>query len=56
LLVLIAELPGHRAPFYSEKLQTSVKNVERWLAQLKATDQIEFRGASKTGGYWKIFN
>ena len=56
LMVLIAEWPGHRAPFYSEKLKTSVKNVERWLAQLKATEQIEFRGASKTGGYWKRFN
>lgn len=27
------------------------KNVERWLQQLKAASQIEFRGVPKTGGY-----
>jgi len=33
-------------------MQTSPKNVERWLKQLKGNRCIEFRGAPKTGGYY----
>lgn len=36
----------------AEALQTSPKNIERWLKQLKDTQKIEFRGAPKTGGYY----
>lgn len=52
LLNLIAQQPGLRTPALAEKMGTSPKNVERWLKQLKAEGHIEFRGASKTGGYW----
>jgi len=31
---------------------TFYKNIERWLKQLKNQDKIEFKGASKTGGYF----
>ena len=48
---LIAKQPGLRAPALAQALNTSPKNIERWLKQLKAQGQIEFRGAPKTGGY-----
>jgi len=43
---------NHRSTFFAEELQTSVKNIERWLKQLKDEDKIEFIGDSKTGGYY----
>jgi len=33
----------------SEKPQ---RTIERWLKQLKDQDLIEFKGATKTGGYY----
>ena len=48
---LIAKQPGLRAPALAQALNTSPKNIERWLKQLKAQGQVEFRGAPKTGGY-----
>jgi len=51
LLALIIRQPGLRVPALASNLGTSPKNVEHWLQQLKATNQIEFRGAPKTGGY-----
>lgn len=32
--------------------QITQKTVKRWLKQLKDEKKIEFRGSSKTGGYW----
>lgn len=52
LLRLIAQQPGLRAPVLAQALNTSPKNVERWLRQLRQTGAIEFRGAPKTGGYY----
>ena len=52
LLALITHHPGLRAPLLADKMQTSVKNIERWLKNLKENGDIEFRGASKTGGYF----
>jgi len=51
LIQLITEHPGLRANALAARLSTSVKNVERWLKQLKDQGHIEFRGAPKTGGY-----
>jgi ATP-dependent DNA helicase RecG len=51
-LGIIKSRPGIRVPELSEIMQTSAKNLERWLKQLKEQDQIEFRGAPKTGGYF----
>lgn len=31
-------------------MNTSVKNIERWLKRLKDDGKIEFRGAPKTNG------
>lgn len=51
LLTHIQKEPGLRAPMLAAKMNTSVKNIERWLKQLKSQQAIEFRGAPKTGGY-----
>lgn len=51
LLAHIQKEPGLRAPMLASRMDTSVKNVERWLKQLKSQQFIEFRGAPKTGGY-----
>ncbi len=37
-------------------MSTSVKNIERWLKQLRDMGKIEFRGAPKTGGYFVTLN
>jgi len=34
------------------KHHRSIKNIERWLKQLKTENKIEFKGAPKTGGYF----
>jgi ATP-dependent DNA helicase RecG len=52
LYALIKSQPNNRSTFFADKLNTSVKNIERWLKQLKDEDRIEFRGAPKTGGYF----
>ena len=52
LLALIVRHPGLRAPLLAKQMEKSTKNIERWLKQLKASDEIEFRGASKTGVYY----
>jgi predicted ArsR family transcriptional regulator len=44
LIQLITEHPGLRANALAARLSTSVKNVERWLKQLKDQGHIEFRG------------
>lgn len=33
-------------------MNTSIKNVERCLKQLKNGKKVEFKGSSKTGGYY----
>jgi ATP-dependent DNA helicase RecG len=51
LLSLIKKQPGLRTTGLATQLNTSPKNLERWLKQLKVQGLIEFRGAPKTGGY-----
>ena len=52
LLAVIHNQTELRAPALAQTLQTSPKNIERWLKQLKDSQLIEFRGAPKTGGYY----
>ena len=35
-----------------KKLNTSIKNIEGYIKQLRDSKKIEFRGSSKTGGYY----
>ena len=52
LLLTIKLNPGLRVPALAKLMQTSAKNIERWLKQLKGEGKIEFRGSPKTGGYY----
>ena len=52
LYELIVKKPNRRSTFFAKELHTSVKNIERWLKQLKDADKIEFIGSPKTGGYY----
>ena len=52
LYELIKNKPNNRSTFFAQSMNTSVKNIERWLKQLKEEDKIEFRGVPKTGGYF----
>lgn len=54
LLILIEQHPGQRTPFFARQMNTSVKNIERWLKTLREQALVEFRGAPKTGGYYAI--
>ena len=49
---LIKNQSNNRSTYFASELNTSVKNIERWLKQLKDEDKIEFKGAPKTGGYF----
>jgi ATP-dependent DNA helicase RecG len=52
LLAFLQTNPGKRASELVQPLNASLRTIERWLKQLKDQDKIEFRGASKTGGYY----
>jgi hypothetical protein len=43
--------PRRQTPFYTKKIEISVKNIERWIAELKRLNKIEFKGNPKAGGY-----
>ncbi len=49
---LIKNNPNNRSAFFAAELATSVKNIERWIKELKEKDLIEYRGSKKTGGYF----
>lgn len=51
---LIEKHPGITTKEIKDILQISQRTTERWLKQLREQGKIEFRGAPKTGGYWKI--
>ncbi|PHS40056.1 MAG: hypothetical protein COB07_04890 [Sulfurovum sp.] len=52
LYELIKNNPNKKTPFFAKELETSIKNIERWIKQLKDQNKIEFHGAPKTGGYY----
>ena len=52
VLDFIAQHPGIRANQLSEALNTPLRTIQRELSRLKASGKIEFRGASKNGGYF----
>lgn len=56
LLVLITDQPGQRGFALAKLLGTAPKNVDRWLKQLKDQVKIEFKVATKAGGYYSIDN
>jgi len=46
------KFPNNKTPFFAKTLNTSVKNIERWIKQLRTEEKIEFKGSPKTGGYY----
>lgn len=52
VLEFIRRMPGLRVPQISMTIQVPVKTLEKWLKQLKESHEIEFRGSSRSGGYW----
>jgi ATP-dependent DNA helicase RecG len=52
LLLYIQLHPGQRASDIAKGLNLPLRTIERWLKKLKEAKTIEFRGASKTGGYF----
>ncbi|HIP46106.1 MAG TPA: HTH domain-containing protein [Campylobacterales bacterium] len=41
-----------KATIIAEHFNVTQRTIERWIKQLKDEEQIEFRGASKSGGYF----
>lgn len=54
LYLLIVKNPNKRTTFFAKELNTSIKNIERWIKQLRDAGKIEFVGSPKTGGYRSI--
>ena len=54
LLEHIREAPGKRIPQLSEYLGTPSKTIERWIADLRRQERIEYRGSKKAGGYYAV--
>ena len=56
LMELIIQHPGIKAPAIAEKLQKSLRTTQRYLKVLSDDRRIEFRGATKNGGYYQIMD
>lgn len=56
ILVLIENNPGINALSMRQHFNVSQRTIERWIKQLKKENKIEFKGAPKTGGYWKLIS
>ncbi len=52
LLAFITNTPGLNTRQLVTQLNSPQRTLERWLKQLKEEQQIEYRGSSKTGGYY----
>ena len=52
LLKLILRYPGNRVPFFKTMIDAPAKTIERWVKRLKSENKIEFKGATKSGGYF----
>ncbi len=54
LLAYVESHPGQRAGEMAVAFNLTQRTIERRLKQLKEKGLIEFRGAPKTGGYYRI--
>lgn len=54
IIITLSEKPGLRAAEISKKLKIPISSLERYIKQLRDAALIEFRGASKTGGYYLL--
>ncbi len=54
VILILSEKPGLRAAEISKNLDIPISSLERYIKQLRDAALIEFRGASKTGGYYLL--
>lgn len=54
LLIYIQAHPGQRTGEMAIAFKITKRTIERWLKQLKESSKIEFKGATKTGGYYYL--
>lgn len=54
VLTFIKNNPGCRANGIASALNIPLRSIQRYIAQLKDENQIEFRGAPRNGGYYPI--
>ena len=54
IISLLKITPGLNANEISEHIKKSIPSVARYISSLKKRELIEFRGATKTGGYYII--
>lgn len=54
ILVLIENHPGINVSALKSHLDIPQRTIERWINQLKKENKIEFKGAPKTGGYYRL--
>ena len=52
ILEFIKQNQPVKATIIAEHFNVTQRTIERWIKQLKDEEQIEFRGASKSGGYF----
>ena len=52
ILDFISQYPGCRTNVIAEKLNMPLRTVQRRLSELKKENKIEFKGATKSGGYF----
>lgn len=53
LLEAIRRNPGHRIPYFVDLLGKGERTLKRYLAE-ELKGRVEFRGSSRTGGYYTI--
>lgn len=54
LLSYVQSHPGQRAGEMAVAFKLTRRTIERWLKQLKENGKVEYRGATKTGGYYYL--
>jgi ATP-dependent DNA helicase RecG len=53
LLEFIRNTPGLRTPQISKAMGVPARTLDKWIKKLKDQGAIEFKGGSRSGGYWK---
>jgi len=54
IMEVINQFAGINAPGIAQHLGLSLRSTQRYLRQLTANGQISFKGAPKSGGYYKV--
>lgn len=52
IFTTIQDTPGINAPAIADTLKKSLRTTQRYLKRLSDAGRIEFRGATKNGGYY----